>query len=71
MKQFFCDEKGQLSMGRLLTLILFVLCAVMWVVNFKDLSANNMVLIQWGFITAIGGKALSKGAENLGGKKQI
>ena len=64
MKQFFCDEKGQLSMGRLLTFCLFIVAIGMWIFGVAtELTANNTDIIQWALVTSIGGKAVQKFGE--------
>jgi len=66
IKELFSDSE-KVSMGRLLSFSLFILCSVVWIyikITGKDLSINDMQLIQWGWITAIGGKAISKFSEN-------
>jgi len=66
MKNFLTDSDGNLSMGRLLSMILFFICCGMWILKTAlkiEISNNDMTLIQWGWITAIGGKAIQKFAE--------
>jgi hypothetical protein len=69
MKQFFHDQKGQLSMGRLLSFLLFINMVIMF--NYKtimsnDLGVNIANIIIWSFGIAIIGKGIGKFAE---GKK--
>ena len=66
MKKLFLDDKGNLSMGRMLSFLLFFVCTLVWIiikVTGKELTNNDMSLIQIGWITSIGGKALQRFAE--------
>jgi len=68
MKKLFCDDDGHLSMGRVLCLMLFIVCVGMWVyakTTTEGLTEVDADLIKWGFITSIVGKGASKMAENL------
>ena len=65
MKKFFYDN-NKLSMGRLLSFILFFICVGMWIllkIKGAEVTDNDMNLIKWGWIAAIGGKAVQKFAE--------
>jgi len=65
MKNFFLDN-GKFSMGRLLSFTLFFICCGMWILKTAlkiEISNNDMTLIQWGWLTSIGGKAIQKFAE--------
>jgi hypothetical protein len=60
MKNFF-ENDAKLSMGRLLTFSLFIICTLMWVIirfTKGELTNNDVTLIQWGWVSAIGGKAI-------------
>jgi len=66
MDKFFKDNDGNLSMGRLLSLVLFFTCTGMWIIiKFTTgvVDASDVTLIQWGWIAAIGGKAVQKFGE--------
>ncbi len=66
MKKFFTDSKGILSMGRLLSFSLFIICVGMWVIiktTNGEVTNNDMELIKWGWIVAITGKAIQKFGE--------
>ena len=68
IKQFFQDTDGKYSTGRLLTVVLFVLAACMWIIpkmRGLPINAQDVQLIQWALAISIGGKAISK----LGEKK--
>jgi hypothetical protein len=69
MMQFFQNDT-KLSMGRLLSFSLFVIvtavfCYRSFVDDGVDIPANITSLIQWGWITAIGGKAIQAAAERI------
>lgn len=62
------DENGKLSLGRILSAVLFFVCIGMWLfikITGKDLDTNDVVLIQWGWGISIIGKGISKFAENM------
>ena len=66
MKTIFKDDDGNISSGRILSFCLFFIVTSVWVIAKiagKEISNNDMTLIQWGWITAIGGKAIQKFAE--------
>ena len=68
MKTFF-ENDAKLSMGRLLSFSLFIICCVMWIIiklTKGELTNNDMSLIQWGWVTAIAGKAV----QTFGEKKK-
>ena len=67
---FFRDDKGNLSLGRLLSIILFFICTGIWIVCIAkgtDVSVVNKDLIIYGWSAAIGSKVLSKLIENKKG----
>ena len=66
MKNFFKDDNGNVSMGRLLSFSLFLICTSIWIyhtISATALSAGDIELIKWGWISAIGSKLASKFAE--------
>jgi hypothetical protein len=66
MTAFLKDDTGNLSLGRLLSLLLFFVCTGVWLVikmRGGAIDNNDMTLIQWGWITAIVGKAAQKFGE--------
>lgn len=68
MKKLFCDDSGNVSMGRFLSFILFFCCLGMWIfikATSGEIDANDMTLIQWGWGFAVIGKAAQKAAENF------
>jgi len=68
MKNFFKDDNGNLSMGRLLAFALFFICCGVWIfikATGKEISANDTALIQWGWGVSIIGKGVQKFAENI------
>jgi hypothetical protein len=62
----FRDANGKPSMGRILSFSLFVTVTVLWVVwKFVgvELYPGDYDLIKWGWIAALGGKAIQAFAE--------
>ena len=66
MKQFFKDSSGELSMGRLLSFLVFLVVTFVFVyvsMTEKELTNNIRDLIAIGWGTAIVGKGIQKFAE--------
>ena len=66
MKQFFKDDKDNLSMGRLLSFLVFLVVTFVFVyvaITEKELTNNIRDLIIAGWGTAILGKGVQKFAE--------
>jgi hypothetical protein len=66
MKNFFKDDNGNLSIGRLLSFILFFVCSTVWIIikiTGSELTTNDTNLITWGWGIAIIGKVGQKFAE--------
>lgn len=71
MVDFFKNDT-KLSMGRLLTFLLFIVVTVVFCVKAftsEEITTNITSLIQWGWLTSLGGKALQAAAEKIGQKK--
>jgi len=69
MTKFFCDDDGNLSMGRLLAFLAavnsIVVFNVMAFTRVEDLGPNAANIIIWTLGIAITGKAVSKVGENI------
>jgi len=66
MKQFFVDNTGSLSMGRLITFFLFVCGTIIlfWSM-FNNQIINNADIIKWIYGISFGGKVIQSFAENI------
>ncbi len=61
------DNQGKLSSGRVMSFLLFLFANGFWAYKslhmMQPLTPEDVELIKWGNITAIGGKALQKFGE--------
>ncbi len=63
------DSTGKISTGRIMSLILFLTVTIFWIwfkVTGGELALGDYDLIKWGWITALGGKALQTFGEKKG-----
>ena len=74
MKQFFCDDTGALSMGRLLTFVIamnsIIILNIAAFVGNGEIGTNLGNVVIWSLGVAMGGKAIQTFGESYGAKKE-
>lgn len=66
IKEFFQDESGMFSMGRLITFFIFIIsCFILLWSLFNKTIPDNSDIIKWLFGFSIGGKVIQSFAENI------